>query len=203
RRSTDDRMYNAGPAPPHDSSSNPPFFRGQSQPSALVPANGQPIPVRREPSPSRPPYGQGPRPAPRSAVPVGPPSRADGVLNYNQEMLRPRDHRPAPTQAFTKHPPAVNYPAHPPAPHPQQFPGAPDDRGPYQQTIPDLQMRARGPAQLQQSRDPDPQNPYYVPGPRNPEDHKVPRRMVPGQQGPASNRSRSNSPGRPEGAAAA
>lgn len=202
RRSTDDRMYNAGPAPPPDSSFNSPLFRDQSQPSASEAINGHPIPVHLNPSPSRPPNAQGPRSAPWSAtpVPVGTPSKADDVLNCNQEMLRPRDHRPAPTPASTRHPHVVNYPSQPDAPQPHQFPGAPDNRGPHQQTVPNLQMHARGPAQ--QQRAPYPQNSYHAQGPQKPEEHRIPRRIVPGQQAPISNRSRSD-PSGPDGGAAA
>ena len=181
RRSTDDRMYNAGPAP-QDPNFNASLYRDQSQPSVLVPVNGQPIPVRRDPSPSR-PYAQGPRSAPWSAVPMGKPEDPP----YNNDMSRQRDHRP-PQGNF---PPAVGYPVQPTAPRPQQFPGAPDTR------VQDLQMRARtGPPPQQQQYAPDPrhQSPYYAPPPSQTDDHKVPRRMVGGGPAPAANRSRSNPP---------
>lgn len=185
RRSTDDRMYNAGPAP-QDPTFNAQLYRDQSTPSVLVPVNGQPIPVRREPSPSR-PYALGPRSAPWSAVPMG---KTDDAPTYNNDMPRQRDpHRPAPAPPGN-YPPAVAYPVQPTAPRPQQFPGAPDTR------VQDLQMRARaGPPQQPY---PDPRHqlpPYYAPPQSQSDDHKIPRRMVPGSgPAPASNRSRSNPP---------
>ena len=187
RRPTDDNTDS--PLPPNHSF-NSPLFQNQSQPLVSVPLNGQPIPVRQESSPPRPPYTQGPRSAPWSAAPAAPASKADDVL-------RPRDHRPAPTPTSAKHPPVINYPSQAPAAQPQGSPEVADNRGRYQHTITELQMRARGPAQQQQQRDP-----YYAQGPRKLEDHKVPRRMVPSQQLPASIPSRSNSSG-PTGEAAA
>ena len=52
RRLRDDLMYNAGHVPPSESTFNSPSLREQPLPSVLLPGNGQPIPVRREPSPS-------------------------------------------------------------------------------------------------------------------------------------------------------
>jgi hypothetical protein len=189
-QSTDDRMYNAPVAAP-EQRFNSPQSRDQSQPSVSIPVHGQPI---REGSPSRVPHAQGPRTAPWSTVPVGA-SKADDVLNYNQELMKPRDHRPAPTPGSGKHPLTVHYPVQPTVPRPQESPGAP---GPsYQQNIPDLQMRPHGPLPPQQQRDPDPpppQNSYYPQGPpsrRRNDQHKIPRRTVPGET-PASSRSQSN-----------
>ena len=182
RRSTDDRMYNAGPAPQQDPFQTP-LYRDQSQPSVLVPVNGQPIPVRREPSPSR-PYTQSPRSAPWSAVPLGKP---DDIPQYN-DMVNRQPHRaapPPPTGQPGRFPPAVGYPVQPTAPRPQQFPGSPDNR------VADLQMRARGPSGPYPPPDPRQQPPYYAPPL---DDHKVPRRMVPGGSSPAAIRSQSNPP---------
>ena len=192
RRSTDDKMYNA-PVAPSENGYNSPRFRDQSQPSVLVPVNGQPIPVHREASPSRAPHAQGPRSAPWSAVPAGT-TKVDDIPNYNQELMGPRDHRPAPTTSSGKLPPVVNYPVQPKVPRPQPFPGAPEPQ--YQQTIPDIQMRARGPAPPQQHGPypPPHQNQHYAQPP--PQERKIPRRMVP-IESPAAIRSRSNAPLQP------
>jgi hypothetical protein len=127
RRSMDERLYNAGPAP-SETAFNTPLFRDPSQPSVLVPVNGQPIPVRRDGSPPR----EGPRTAPWSGVPVG-------VSEYNQD-LRTSIPTPPPSSSGPYPPPVVNYPVYPTAPPLQQFGGAP-----YAPGINDLQMRARGP----------------------------------------------------------
>lgn len=198
RRSQDDRMYNA-PLVPAEQSYNAPTYRDQSQASMLVPVNGQPIPVRREPSPSgyRPQQAQGPRSAPWSAV-SAPTSRPDDVMQYNQDLLRPRDHRPAPSPNTAKFPP-VGYPVQPNAPRPQQFPGmdqrAYQDNRPYPQSVQDIPMRARGPAYppprdnrgYPYADDRDPRVPI-------PPGHKVPRRMIglpPNNQTPAAAAARS------------
>jgi len=198
RRSLDDRMYNA-PAVSPEQSYNAPMYRDQSQPSVLVPVNGQPIPVRREPSPSgpRPLHAQGPRSAPWSAV-SAPTSRPDDVMQYNQDILRPRDHRPAPAPNTAKYPPAV-YPVQPSAPRQAPFPGmdgrAYQDSRPYHPSAHDAPMRPRGPA-YPPARDnrgypfADDRDPRGPP----PQGHKVARRMIPTNQSPAAAAARSAYP---------
>lgn len=137
RRSMDERFYNAGPAP-SQTAFNAPLFRDQSQPSVLVPVNGQPIPVRRDRSPPR----ETPRTAPWSGVPVG-------GSEYNQD-LRTSIPTPPPSSSGPYPPPVINYPVHPTAPPPQQFGGAP-----YAPGINDLQMRARGPLPAAYNNPPD------------------------------------------------
>jgi hypothetical protein len=178
RPSSDDRIYNAYVAP-SEAGFNAIQHRDKSQPSVLVPVNGQPTPVRREPSPSRPPYAQGPRSPTWSAVPVSS-SKSDEVLNYNQEILEPRGHLPDPVPTSGKFPPVLNYPVQPTAPRPQQFPGT-SPEATYQQTIPDLQMRARGapPSPHQQQRGPPVQDAHYAQNPRRSVDFKSPRRIIP------------------------
>ena len=183
RRSTDDRTHNTGPTP-QDLSLTAPIYRDQSQPAIVVPFNSPPTRVRREPSPSR-LYAQGPRSAPWSAVSAVKP---DDIAQYNKDMTRPRDHRPAPQPPLAgKFPLQVGYQFQPPGPRPQQFPGPPDNR------IQDLKMSARGPSPQQHHSYPDPshQTQYNAPPPSQTDEHKIPRRMLPPS---AANRSRSNAP---------
>ena len=191
-RSIDERMYNAPIAPP-EHSFNAPVFRDQSAPSVLVPVNGQPIPVRREPSPNQPQQQMPPRSAPWSgvnAIPLGPSARVNDVIQHNQELLRPREHRPAPSPIAAKFDPnnpypspsptvtkfgqSLGYPAQPPGPRPQQYPTGPNMGQSYNtQNIP---MRARGPPQPYPSMDLRAEAPMIGPPPQG---NKVPRRLPP------------------------
>jgi hypothetical protein len=187
----DSRMYNAPVVPP-EHSFNSTLFRDESMPSVLVPINGQPIPVRREPSPNGAPQQlQGPRTAPWSGVnpiPLGPSGRVNEVLQHNQDLMRPRDHRPAPSPTTSKfnsnsvYPgpspttpkfaQPLGYPAQPPGPRPQQFPGPPMGN-PY--NVQNVPMRARGPPY--QHSPMDARNSGHMmaaPPPGN----RVPRRMI-------------------------
>lgn len=190
RRSLEDKLDNADRARalPAEATFSAPTFRDLSHPTVLVPVNGQSVPTRRDPSPLRTQNVQGPRTALRKPVPIGQPTNIDDAFQYNQDIMRPREHRPAPPAPnHGKFPPAVDYSAHPAAPRPQQLSG----KTPYN-SIQELQMRARGsppqsPREPHLNRDPYIQNPYpYVYDLRyndNP-DHKLVRRMVSNQQHP-------------------
>ena len=194
RRSVDERMYNA-PVAPAEPSYNAPVFQGRPTPSLLLPVNGQPIPVHREPSPNR--FTQqvpGPRTAPWAgvnAIPLGPSARVEDALQRNQDLLRPREHRPAPSPTAPtfdaagqyrgpspttpKFPQPLGYPAQPPGPRPQQFP-VPPMGSPYNvQNIPP-RARPQGPYPPMDIRNDGPMMGQPPPG------NRVPRRVVPPPQ---------------------
>jgi hypothetical protein len=150
-------MYNAGLV--SQEPFHAPVFRDQSHPSVLMPVNGQPIPVRRDPSPNRASYAQGPRSAPWSSVvpPTGRSATSDGIIDPSHRDTRTGIHLPGnyPNQQPT------GYPVQPFIPPPQRFPVVPNDRTAYPNpSIQNLPMQAR------------PQN--------YPTEHKVPRRKVQG-----------------------
>ena len=169
-RDRDERMYNA-PVAPQDSF-HAPIFRDSSQPSVLMPVNGQPIPVRRDPSPNRVTYAQGPRSAPWSSV-----NPQAGPANGGVDSAR-RTHAGHPIQAGT------GYPVQPAAPPPHPFSNVPDDRTANPHSIQSLPMRARGPL----SHDPQSYSalsgPYPPPPPKQSGPYPPPPQPQPGAYPP-------------------